>query len=127
MKIKELLAPAVAGAVALGLVASLAAGAAEKSKLTIKDVMKEYHKGDDPLCKKVAGGKGTKEDHKKLVEAYAAMAAAKPPKGDEKEWKERTGKLLAAAKALEAGKPDAAAQYKDAVSCKPCHTAHKPD
>lgn len=127
MNIKHLTAPAIAAAAVLGLVASLAAGAADKAKPTIKDVMKEYHKGDDPLCKKVASGKGTKEDHKKLVEAYAAMADAKPPKGEVKDWKERTGKLLAAAKALEAGKPDAAAQYKDAVNCKACHTAHKPD
>lgn len=127
MNIKQLMAPALTAAAAFGLVVSLAAGAADKGKPTIKDVMKEYHKGDDPLCKKVAGGKGTKEEHHKLVEAYTAMAAAKAPKGDEKEWKERTGKLLAAAKALEAGKPDAVALYKEAVNCKACHTAHKPD
>ena len=127
MNVKHFAAPALTAALALGLVASLAAGAADKPKLTTKDVMKEYHKGENPLCKKVASGQGTKEEIKKLVEGYTAMAAEKPPKGDEKEWKERTGKLLAAAKALEAGKPDATALYKDAVNCKACHTAHKPD
>ena len=127
MNIKHLTAPALTAVAAFGLVVSLAAGAADKAKPTIKDVMKDYHKGDDALCKKVAGGKGTKEEHHKLVEAYTVLVAAKPPKGDEKEWKERAGKLLAAAKALEAGKPDAVAQYKDAVACKACHTAHKPD
>ena len=127
MNIKHLTVPVAATAAVLGLIVSLAAGAADKAKPTIKDVMKEYHKGDEPLCKKVATGKGTKEDHKKLVEAYAAIADAKPPKGDLKEWKDRTGKLLAAAKAVEAGKPDGLALYKDAVNCKACHTAHKPD
>ncbi len=127
MKNQSLLAPALAAAVALGLVASLAAGAADKAKLTTKEVMKQFHKGDDALCKKVVGGKASKEELKKIIEGYTAMTTEKPPKGDEKEWKDRTAKLLAAAKGIEAGKPEALAQYKDAVNCKACHTAHKPD
>ncbi len=127
MKNLNLLAPAAAAAVALGLLVSLGAGAAEKSKLTIKDVMKEYHKGDDALYKKVAAGKASKDELKKIVGAYEVLVTEKPPKGDAKEWKERTSKLLAAAKGIEAGKPEALAQYKDAVGCKGCHTAHKPD
>lgn len=127
MKHRQLFAPALAGTLALGLVAALAAGAADKAKLSIKDVMKEFHKGDDALCKKVGAGKATKDELKKIVEGYAALADAKPPKGDEKEWKERATKLLDAAKGIEAGKADALAKYKDAVNCKSCHTAHKPD
>ena len=127
MKHRQRFAPALAAAVALGFVAALAAGAADKAKPTIKDVMKDYHKGDDALCKKVAGGKASKDELKKIVEAYAALPDAKPPKGDEKEWKDRATKLLDAAKGVQAGKADALAKYKDAVNCKACHTAHKAD
>ena len=127
MKRSHLLGPVVAAVGTLGLVATLAAGAADKAKPTIKDVMKDYHKGDDAMCKKVVGGKATKDELKKIVEAYAALPDAKPPKGDEKEWKDRATKLLDAAKGVQAGKADALAKYKDAVNCKACHTAHKAD
>ena len=40
---------------------------------------------------------------------------------------EKTEKLLAAAQALQSGAPDGAAKYKEAVNCKACHSAHKPD
>ena len=36
-------------------------------------------------------------------------------------------KQLAAAQNLQKGGPDAAAKYKEAVNCKACHSAHKPD
>lgn len=127
MKTQNLFAPAAAAAVALGLLASLGAGAADHAKMSIKDVMKEFHKGDDALCKKVGAGKASKDEMKKIIAGYEAMVADKPPKGDEKEWKERAGKLLAAAKAVDASKPETLAKYKDAVGCKGCHTAHKPD
>ena len=59
--------------------------------------------------------------------AYKVLASAKAPKGDEASWKEKTGKLLKAATALQKGAPDAAAAYKEAVNCKACHSVHKPD
>ena len=114
-------------AAALGLAATLAVGAADKPKKSIKDVMKEFHKGDDALCKKVAGGKASKEELKKIVAGYVDMCAGKPPKGDEKAWKEIATKLCAAAAAVEQGKPNALEDYKKAVNCKACHSAHKAD
>lgn len=114
-------------AAAVGLAATLAVGAADKPKLTIKEVMKEFHKGDSPLCKKVASGQATKEELKKIVAAYVDMCSQKAPKGEEKSWKELAEKLCVAAKAVEDGKPGAVEAYKAAVNCKACHSAHKPD
>ena len=96
----------------------------------IKEFMKAYHKapkGVDPVCKKATQGKATPDELKKLVEGYKVMCAAKPPKGDVASWKEKTSKLLAAAQDLQKGKEGAADKYKEAVSCKACHEAHKPD
>lgn len=107
--------------------AALLVNAADKPKHSIKEVMKAVHKGDDPLCKKVAKGEGTKDDFKTLVECYTALPLNEPPKGDAKSWKEKSTALLDAAKDLEAGKAGALDQYKAAVNCKACHSAHKPD
>jgi len=104
--------------------------AADAKADPIEEVMKTYHKapkGVDPVCKKAVDGKATPEELKKLVAAYKTLAAAKPPKGDDASWKEKTSKLLATAEALEKGEAGAAAKYKDAVNCKACHSVHKPD
>ena len=104
--------------------------AAKSDKAVIETAMKKYHKapkGTDPVCKRAQDGKATKEELHGLVECYKAMAAVKPPKGDDASWKDKTGKLLAAAQALQSGAPDGAAKYKEAVNCKACHSAHKPD
>lgn len=101
--------------------------AADKPKYTIKEVMKELHKGDNAPCKKVAKGEGTKEDLAKFVEYYTAMAKQDPPKGDAKEWHVKATKLLNATKALQAGKAGALDSFKEAINCKACHSAHKPD
>lgn len=121
----------------IAVVASLATGAwlsssyaAEDKKDPVKEFMKAYHKapkGVDPVCKKAGDGKATPDEIHKLIAGYKVMAAAKPPKGDEASWKEKTAKLLSAAEGLEKGGPDATAKYKEAVNCKACHSAHKPD
>ena len=95
---------AAAMLVAAGL-ASLALGsltlrAEDKLKeLTVKDVMKQALAGETSLCKKVATGEGTKEDAQKLLELVTVLTQHKPPKGDEKSWKEKTTALVAAATA----------------------------
>ncbi len=124
-------------AVAALAVAVLAGGAlvrqaqgAESKEDAVKEFMKTYHKapkGVDPVCKKAGDGQATAEELKKLVAGYKVMAAAKPPRGDEASWKEKTSKLLAAAQGLEKRAPDAAAKYKEAVNCKACHSLHKPE
>jgi len=91
-------------------------------KFTIKEVMKEAMKGG--LAEKVAKGKGEKADAERLVELFTALNANKPPKGDEKAWKERTGMLISAAKDFAAGKGDGDA-LKKAANCGSCHEKFK--
>ena len=103
---------------------------AADSSDVIKQGMKAYHKapkGVDPICKKAADGKATPEELKKIVDCYAILAKAKPPRGDDASWTEKTGKLLAAAQSLQKGEAGATAKYKDAVNCKACHSVHKPE
>jgi hypothetical protein len=117
----------VAPALILGLVIGLAAlrAADEAPKYTIKEVMKMAHAGDNALAKKVASGKASKEDKKKLVDLYTALAADTPKKGDADSWKDKTSALLDAAKAVDDGKDGAAKDLKKAMDCKACHTVHK--
>jgi len=91
-----------------------------KAKYTIKEVMKNAH-GKGKLRDKVTSGMASDEEKKQLVEYYEALAANKPPKGDEASWKEKTSELLAAAKAAAAGDDSKL----KAVKCMDCHQAHK--
>lgn len=97
---------------------------AQEPKHTIKDVMQKAHKGG--LTKKVAKGEATAEEKKLLVELYTALAANKPPKGDEAGFKEKASELLAAAKEAEEGKAGAADKVNAIfMKCMACHSAHK--
>ena len=129
---KKLITLSIAAGTAVVLAASVfvsTLNAAEGSNPT-KEFMKKFHKapkGVDPVCKKATDGKVSAAELSQLVAGYKAMCSAKPPKGDEASWKEKTGKLLEAAMALQKGAADGAAKYKEAVNCKACHSAHKPD
>ena len=105
----------------------LVAADAKKPKHTIKEVMKEVHKGDDNIGKRVSKGAASKEDIAKMVEYYESLPANEPPRGEKASWAAKTGKLVAAAKAVKAGTPGALDQYKDATNCKACHSEHKPE
>ena len=110
--------------VALGwMVLSLTGTAQDKAKVEIKDVMKTAMKGG--LCAKVAKGEASADEKKKLVELFTALAANKPPKGDDASWKEKTTALLTAAKDAEAGKDGAGAALMKAANCMACHSVHK--
>lgn len=64
-----------------------------------------------------------------MLNLYKALAAAKPPRGDDADWKTRTDALVAAAEELDKGdkpSPMAIVIYKKALDCKGCHTEHKP-
>lgn len=105
---------------------TMATGAQEKPKYTIKEVMKAcMAKGGPGLCGKVAGGTATDDEKKQFVEYAEAMAANKPPKGDDASWKEKTAAFLAAAKDCAAGKPGGSDALKTAANCMNCHSAHK--
>ena len=117
------LASLVAGTTAAVLVTQ----AVEKPKYTTEEVMKTLHKGKDSIGKHVQDGNGTKEEIHKLLEYYPSLLLNVPEKGDKAEWKKKVTALLAATKALDKGTPGALEQFKEAVNCKACHQAHKPD
>jgi len=104
-------------AVILGLISAASAD--------ISTVMKEAMKGNTSLHAKVATGKGTPEDAKKLLEYVKSLPAESPPEGDAASWKEKTEKLVAAAQAVADGKPGAAKTLQEAGNCKACHSVHK--
>ena len=79
------------------------------------------------IGKHVMDGKGTKEEIHKLLEYYPSLLLNDPEKGDKAEWKKKVTALIAATKALDKGTPGALDQFKEAVNCKACHQAHKPD
>ncbi len=112
---KRAICGAVFAAVA-GLVLANLQAADEKPKYTIKEVMK-FHK--EKLNEKYQKGEATKEERQKLLDGYEAMLKSKPPKGDEKAWKEKCETLIKAVK------DDDKEAYKKAVMCGACHGAHK--
>ncbi len=127
MKIKKLTVIAAAGALFVGALAFESFAAADKSP--IKEAMQKYHKapkGTDPVCKRASNGQATKDEIKGMLTAYQAMAAAKPPQGDDKSWTEKCAALIKATEALDKGEPGAADKYKAAVTCKACHEVHRP-
>jgi mono/diheme cytochrome c family protein len=77
------------------------------------------------LWKRVARGEASKAESEELLALFTALAEHKPPKGDEKSWQDKTGALVAAAKAAVAGQPDAGEKLAAATSCVACHRAHK--
>ena len=114
-------------ALSLGLAALLLtasyAGAEDKPKMTIKEVMKIVAK--EKLLAKVTDDKGTAEDKKKLLEAFEELAKNKPSKGDPENWKKLTGTIVTAAKGVVDGKEGSIDALKKATKCGDCHSAHK--
>lgn len=100
---------------------------AKKPKYTVKEVMQAIHKGEDNIGKRAVQGKASKDDIAKLTEYYESLPQNEPPRGEIGSWKAKTGKLVAASKALKAGSPNAAEMYKNAANCKACHNEHKPE
>jgi hypothetical protein len=115
-----LLAGLIVGLLGIGLLQSREE---EKPKYTIKEVMKEAHKSG--LWKKVADGKASKDEEKKLVEYYTSLAENKPPKGDEAAFKAKATAMLKAAKEAAAGKEEGRDELKKLVKCMDCHKMFK--
>ena len=111
--------------VAFGWVAvSMNSGAQdEKTKASIKEVMKVAMKGG--LTKKVAEGKASEEEKKQLAGLFAALHDNKPPKGEASSWDEKTNTLVKAANDVLAGKAGAGEALSKAANCMACHSAHK--
>lgn len=91
----------------------------------IKTAMKQYHKPDDALCKKVSGGTATDADLATMLKVYQDMCAATPPKGDKAAWVAKCQALIGSVKKIQAKDASGIAAFKTAVNCKACHTDHK--
>jgi cytochrome c553 len=117
----------IAAAILGGIAFTPLALAANKPKYTIKEVMKEIHKGEDNIGKRASRGQASKEDINKMVEYYASLPLNDPPRGDKQSWQEKTAALVKASQELKAGAPNAVDHYKAAANCKACHQAHKPE
>ncbi len=96
----------------------------EEKKLTIKDIMDQAHKKG--LIKKVATGKASEAETKKLQTLYTALSKLSAPQGDKKSWEEKTKALVVAAKAAVDKDVDYATKLKAASNCTACHKIHKP-
>lgn len=107
----------------LAFVVNLTSRGADDKPVAIKEVMKTCMKGG--LCAKVASGKATAEEKKKLVALFEDLHKNKPPKGDEESWNKFTTALVDAAKAANEGKEGAGDALKKAANCMGCHSAHK--
>src|SRR5262249_50614848 len=116
-------ASALAAVAGLG-VSWLGSSAQEKPKDAIKDVMQQAHKAG--LLKTVLAAQANKEQREMLAEMYTALTQNKPPRGDEKSWKEKTEVLATAATALakDANDKEAMNTLKKSINCMECHTAH---
>ena len=97
--------------------------AGEKPKYSIKEVMKEAHKGG--LMKKVADGKADEAEKKHLVELYKSLAKDTPPKGSADDWKKKTTALVEASTKAAKGDSAAAASLPKLANCAACHKEHK--
>jgi hypothetical protein len=93
----------------------------------IESVMKDAFKGETSLYKKVATGKGTEADAKRLAGYVKTLTQNEPPKGEKASWDKKTGELLAAVEMLAKGNKQGMVAAQKAGNCKSCHSAHKPD
>lgn len=107
----------------LALAALSGLGSAQADDIEV--VMKEAMKGNNSLHSKVATGKGTPEDAKKLLAYFQKLPGSTPPEGDAASWKEKTTHLIQAAQDVADGKPGATTKLQEAGNCKACHNVHK--
>ena len=96
----------------------------KKPPASVKEIMKRTHEGKDNLASEVRNGFGTKEMQKKLLAEYQTLATLKPPRGEEKSWKDRTGAVISALTDLVDGK-DTLGRVHATTDCRACHDAHR--
>jgi len=122
----KLLARISAGVIVLAVACVVFAQAPQaEPKYTIKEVMLKAHKPPANLLRKVAQGKADDAEKAELLVLYQSLAADTPPRGDQESWAERTGLLVAAAKAAVDGDAEAGNLLTKASNCTACHDVHK--
>ncbi len=111
----------------LAMIALLTSAGLGFANPAIESVMKEAFKGDTSLYKKVATGKGSEADAKRLAGYVKTLTENEPPKGEKATWDKKTGELLAAVEKVAKGNKQGMLDVQKAGNCKSCHSAHKPD
>ena len=87
--------------------------------------MKDHFKGDTSDIKKATKGELSKDEATKLLAALKSLSPAKPSKGEEASWNEKTAALFFDGEKLEKDDADAGAAVKAAANCKSCHDVHR--
>jgi len=95
------------------------------SDWTLKDIMKQGHKGDTSLLKKVETGAATDQEKQSLLDMYKAMPTLEPPMGDAESWKMKCQALIDAMQGVVDKKETGLSDLKTATNCKACHSVHK--
>jgi uncharacterized protein YpmB len=90
-----------------------------------KKIMKELHKPEDAICKKVGRGEATDADLATLLKAYQDMSGDTPAKGAKSIWMEKCQALISAIKKVQAKDASGTSDFKKAVNCKACHDMFK--
>jgi hypothetical protein len=89
-----------------------------------KKIMKDLHKPEDAIAKKVGKGEATDADLATLLKAYQDMLGDTPEKGPKVIWVEKCQALVDAIKKVQANKAETS-DFKKAVNCKACHDKFK--
>lgn len=92
---------------------------------TVKGAMKKNFKPDDGLVKKACKGEASDAELASLLKCFEALAKAKPSKGDDASWAEKTSAMVDAVKKVQAKDASGVAALKTATNCKACHDVHK--
>ncbi len=77
------------------------------------------------MVQKAIDGTATADEVKTLLGYCQELAKAKPPKGEQKDWNERTTALTTAVEAISKGDKTAGPKLKTAANCKACHELHQ--
>jgi len=113
----------------LTLIASIALGYATSQANyfapanSIKQVMRKAHK--QGLLKDVLNGNASDADRRELLSLYRDLADNTPPKGEARNWRDRTSAIINAARAVAEGDPRGPRALQSAVNCASCHREHK--
>ena len=89
----------------------------------IKEVMKKAHK--EKLLNKVLSGEASQDEKTTLLDLYLSLPENEPPKGDIKDWNQRTTEVIFAAARVVTEREGSLGQLKKATTCAACHKVHR--
>jgi alkylated DNA nucleotide flippase Atl1 len=98
-------------------------GAVAVNAADIEDIMTSVMKGETSLYNRVAKGKGTDADAKRLATTLKGMEGTK----DQAAWERKVTALVKAAESVGSGNRQGLMALQNAGNCKACHSGHKPD